>query len=203
MSMEFVVTSLVVILLPGTGVLYTLAIGLGRGFKASIAAAFGCTLGILPAAVASIVGLAAIFHTSALAFQVIKYLGVAYLLYMAWSILREQGALDVSEDRREITLVKTATTGMLINVLNPKLSLFFLAFLPQFVAGGQESAAAAMFFLAAIFMALTFLVFVAYGGCASLARDYVISRPAIMLWLKRSFAGAFAFLGLRLALSER
>jgi len=203
MSLEFFITSLVVVLLPGTGVLYTLAIGLGRGFKASVAAAFGCTLGIVPAAIASIVGLAAIFHTSALAFQIVKYLGVAYLLYMAWSILRDGGALDLREDRKKTSLLKTALTGTLINVLNPKLSLFFLAFLPQFVDANQSNATATMFLLAAIFMMLTFIVFVIYGGCASLARDYVITRPIIMKWMKRSFAGAFGFLGLRLALSDR
>lgn len=203
MSIEFFLTSMVVILLPGTGVLYTLAIGLGRGFRASVAAAFGCTLGIVPAAVASIVGLAAIFHTSAIAFQSVKYLGVAYLLYMAWSILRQGGALDVSEDTKSLPLFRTALNGTLINVLNPKLSLFFLAFLPQFVDVSQANAAPTMFLLAGIFMALTFIVFVGYGGCAALARDYVITQPAIMKWMKRSFAGAFIFLGARLALNEK
>lgn len=203
MSEEFLITSLIVVLLPGTGVLYTLAIGLGRGFRASVAAAFGCTLGIAPAALASIVGLAAIFHTSALAFQIAKYLGVAYLLYMAWSILRDGGTLDVSEDKQQVSMFKTALNGTLINVLNPKLSLFFLAFLPQFVDPRQPGATPAMILLAAVFMALTFIVFVAYGACASLARDYVIARPTIMRWLKRSFAGTFGFLSIRLALAER
>lgn len=203
MSIEFILTSMVVILLPGTGVLYTLAIGLGRGFRPSIAAAFGCTLGIVPAAVASIVGLAAIFHTSALAFQFVKYLGVAYLLYMAWSILRDRGELDVNEDKKTVSYFRTALNGTLINVLNPKLSLFFLAFLPQFVDINQANATPTMFQHAGIFMVLTFVVFVGYGGCAALARDYVITRPAIMKWMKRSFAGAFVFLGVRLAMDER
>lgn len=194
---------MIVILLPGTGVLYTLAVGLGRGFRASVAAAFGCTFGIVPAALASIVGLAAIFHTSALAFQTVKYVGVAYLLYMAWSILRDGGTLDVGEDKRPVPLARTALNGTLINVLNPKLSLFFLAFLPQFVDINQADATPTMLLLASTFMALTFVVFVGYGACAALARDYIITRPAIMKWLKRSFAGAFGFLGLRLALSER
>ncbi|MEM9330793.1 MAG: LysE family translocator [Pseudomonadota bacterium] len=203
MSIEFLITSIIVILLPGTGVLYTLAIGLGRGFKASIAAAFGCTLGIIPAALSSIIGLAAIFHTSALAFQIIKYLGVAYLLYMAWSVLRDGGTLDVNEDRQGASFFKTAATGTLINVLNPKLSLFFLAFFPQFVDAEQTSAVASMLVLATVFMLLTFLVFIAYGGFASLTRDYIINKPNIMKWMKRTFAGAFGLLGLRLALSER
>jgi len=196
-------TSIIVILLPGTGVIYTLAIGLGRGFRPSIAAAFGCTLGILPAAIASIIGLAAILHASALAFQVVKYLGVAYLFYMASSILRDGGTLDVSQDKTETASLRIIIDGMLLNVLNPKLSLFFLAFLPQFVSLEGAGATPTLVLLASIFMLLTFVVFVGYGACASLARDYVISRPSVLMWLRRSFAGTFGFLGLRLALSDR
>ena len=203
MSVEFLLTSIVVVLLPGTGVLYTLAVGLGRGFRPSIAAAFGCTLGILPAAIASIVGLAAILHTSALAFQIVKYLGVAYLFYMAWSIMKDGGTLDVSEDKARVSAGRTILNGMLLNILNPKLSLFFMAFLPQFVPLDAQGATASLVLLAAVFMALTFIIFVGYGACAAMARDYVISRPVVMTWLKRTFAGTFGFLGLRLALSER
>lgn len=202
MSLEFLLTSLIVILLPGTGVVYTLAIGLGRGFRSSVAAAFGCTLGIVPAAVASIVGLAALLHTSALAFQIIKYLGVLYLFYMAWSILRDGGAMDVSEEKSRKGLGKIAVTGMLINVLNPKLSLFFLAFLPQFVSTNPTHATADLVLLAFVFMAMTFVVFVLYGAFAAMARDFVIRQPAVMAWIKRCFAGAFGFLGARLAVSD-
>lgn len=219
MSLEFLTTSLVVVLMPGTGVLYTLAVGLGRGFRYSIAAAFGCTLGIIPAALASIVGLSAVLHTSALAFLVLKYLGVAYLLYMAWSILRDGGALDVKEETDKKGYVKTAVTGTLINVLNPKLSLFFLAFLPQFVSSegvssagitgagfgagfGVGSVTGELLWLAFVFMVMTFLVFIGYGAFASYARRAVINRPSVMRWVKRCFAGAFGFLGLRLVFSD-
>ena len=203
MSIEFLLTSIVVILLPGTGVLYTLAVGLGQGMRASIVAAFGCTLGIVPHMLASIVGLAAVLHTSALAFQIVKYLGVLYLFYMAWSILRDGGSLDVTEDRTKTASLKVIRNGILLNVLNPKLSLFFLAFLPQFVPVQTGNPTAMLFGLALAFMLMTFIVFVGYGACASLARDYVISRPRVMTWLKRSFAGTFGLLGLKLALTER
>lgn len=202
MNTEFLLTSLVVILIPGTGVLYTLSIGLGRGWVPSIAAAFGCTLGIVPAAIASIVGLAAILHTSALAFQILKYLGVAYLLYMAWSILQDGGDLDVSEEKSKSSLTKIALNGMLLNVLNPKLSLFFLAFLPQFVPLNTTGSTSMLVILALAFMALTFLVFVLYGASASYARDYVIAKPTVMAWFKRAFAATFGLLGMKLALTE-
>jgi len=182
--------------------IYTLSVGLGRGFVPSIAAAFGCTLGIIPAAIASIIGLAAVLHTSALAFLVLKYLGVAYLLYMAWSILKDGGHLDLNEEKSKASLTKIAINGMLLNVLNPKLSLFFLAFLPQFVPVGIEGATPILASLALLFMALTFIVFIAYGALAAHARDYVISKPVVMNWLKNLFAGTFAFLGLKLAFSD-
>ena len=227
MSLEFLLTALVVVLLPGTGVLYTIAVGLGRGWRPSVVAAFGCTLGIVPHAFASIVGLAALLHTSALAFQGLKILGVIYLLYMAWRILQEEGALSVGAAARDASDPADATVtatgrhdtangrprpakawslvrdGVLLNVLNPKLSLFFLAFLPQFVAVDAASPTLALLTLALVFMVMTFAVFLVYGACASLARERVLSRPAVMTWLRRSFAAAFALLGLRLALAER
>ncbi|NOC46897.1 MULTISPECIES: LysE family translocator [unclassified Ruegeria] len=202
MSLEFFVTSLIVVLLPGTGVIYTLAVGLGRGFRASLAAAFGCTLGIVPAALASIIGLAALLHTSAVAFQLIKYLGVLYLFYMAWGILKDGGAMDVAAEKSAKSDFRIAVTGTLINVLNPKLSLFFLAFLPQFLPANAANAGMELAKLALAFMAMTFIVFVGYGACAALARDYVIRRPAVMAWIKRCFATAFGALGAKLALSD-
>ncbi|MES0862245.1 LysE family translocator [Ruegeria sp. SCPT10] len=202
MSLEFLFTSLIIVLLPGTGVIYTLAIGLGRGFRASVAAAVGCTIGILPAALASIVGLAALLHTSALAFQVLKYLGVLYLFYMAWGILRDGGAMEVNADKSTRSYLKIAVTGTLINVLNPKLSLFFLAFLPQFLPADTAHAGLALVQLAAVFMVMTFVVFVMYGACAAFARDYIVQRPSVMAWIKRCFATTFGALGVKLALSD-
>lgn len=200
---EYLLTSMIVILLPGTGVIYTIAIGLGRGLLPSIAAAFGCTLGILPAAIASIVGLATIFHTSALAFQIIKYIGVAYLFYMAWSILRDGGGMVVEKDSKPRGLMRIALDGMLLNIFNPKLSLFFLAFLPQFVPEGATNTTFVLSYLALIFMALTFIVFIGYGAFAAAARDKILQRPRIMKSLKAVFASAFGLLGLRLALEQR
>src|SRR6186713_1914745 len=136
-SVEFLVTSLIVIVSPGTGVLYTLGAGLSRGSRASVVAAFGCTLGIVPHMAAAIMGLAALLHTSALAFHTLKYLGVAYLLYMAWNALREKGALKVEREVGTRSAIQVITSAILINILNPKLSIFFFAFLPQFVTANE------------------------------------------------------------------
>ena len=203
MSAAFLLTSLIVVASPGTGVLYTLAVALTRGSRMSIAAAFGCTLGIIPAMLAAIVGLAAVLHTSALAFAALKYCGVAYLLYMAWQTLGERGALAVEAQGDARSAGRVVLTGFLINILNPKLSIFFLAFLPQFISADDAHPLATMIELSATFMAMTFTVFVLYGLFAAAVRDRVVSRPRVLAWLRRSFAAGFALLGARLALAER
>jgi threonine/homoserine/homoserine lactone efflux protein len=198
-SAEFLLTTLVIVATPGTGVLYTLAAGLARGARASVVAAFGCTLGIVPHMLAAVTGLAALLHTSALAFQVLKYLGVAYLLWMAWSTLRERGALVVEEDAAPRSDRAVIVSGVLINILNPKLTIFFFAFLPQFVGGSAGGGVVEMVALSAVFMAVTFVVFALYGVFAAAVRRHVVSRPAVMAWMRRTFAFAFVALGARLA----
>ncbi len=202
MSAEFLITTLVVVATPGTGVLYTLAAGLARGGRASVVAAFGCTLGIVPHMVAAITGLAALLHTSAVAFQTLKYAGVAYLLYMAWSTLREKGALNVDEGQTPRGARSVIVSGVLINILNPKLTIFFFAFLPQFVSA-DGSTLVPMLELSAVFMLVTFVVFAAYGLFAAAVRTHVVSRPSVMTWMRRTFAGAFVGLGARLAAESR
>src|SRR5438128_1086451 len=177
MTIEFLLTSLIVVASPGTGALYTLATGFSRGGRMSVVAAFGCTLGIVPHMAAAILGLAALLHTSALAFQAFKYIGVAYLLYMAWNTLRERGVLRVEKEVGARSAVQVTVTAILINILNPKLSIFFLAFLPQFVSAREPHALARMLELSGVFMAMTFVVFVGYGLFAAAIRDHVISRP--------------------------
>jgi threonine/homoserine/homoserine lactone efflux protein len=202
-SIEFLLTSLIVVVSPGTGVLYTLATGLSRGARASAVAAFGCTLGIIPHMAAAITGLAALLHTSALAFQTLKYLGVAYLLYMAWNTLKEHGALKIEKEIAPRSVTQIVVTAVLINILNPKLSIFFFAFLPQFVSANEPHALPRMLELSSVFMFLTFVVFAGYGVFAASVRDHITSRPKVLTWMRRSFAGAFAALGAKLALSER
>jgi len=203
MTIDFLLTTLIVVISPGTGVLYTLAAGLSRGPRASIVAAFGCTLGIVPHMAAAILGLAALLHTSAIAFETLKYLGVAYLLYMAWNTLKEHGALRIEGDVRVRSSFQVIVEAVLINLLNPKLSIFFFAFLPQFVQAGEQQPLERMLLLSGVFMLLTFVVFVGYCLLASSIRRHVISRPRILAWMRRTFAAAFVALGAKLALSER
>ncbi|UFS78184.1 LysE family translocator [Tardiphaga sp. 37S4] len=203
MTIEFLITSLIVVASPGTGALYTLATGFSRGGRSSVVAAFGCTLGIVPHMAAAILGLAALLHTSAVAFQVFKYVGVAYLLYMAWKTLQEHGTLKVETDDSAQSALQVTTTAILINILNPKLSIFFLAFLPQFISADEAHPLSQMLLLSAVFMLMTFVVFALYGLFAASIRNHVITRPRVLTCMRRSFAGAFAVLGAKLAFADR
>ena len=196
-------TSLVVVISPGTGVLFTMAAGLSRGVRASVIAAVGCTLGIIPHMVAAITGLAALLHTSAVAFQTLKYVGVAYLLVLAWTTLKEKGALTVENQTAQRSAINVIVSAVLINILNPKLTIFFFAFLPQFVSASDPHAFIRMVELSAVFMLLTLVVFIAYGSFAAALRQHVISRPKVLTWMRRVFAGAFVALGARLAFADR
>jgi threonine/homoserine/homoserine lactone efflux protein len=203
MSTEFLLTSLVVVLIPGTGVIYTVSNGLFLGWRASIAAAIGCTAGILPHLSASILGLSAILHMSALAFQTVKYAGAGYLLYLAWAMWRETGSFKFNSSSPEKSLWHIVRRGFLINILNPKLSIFFLAFLPLFVSPNSSSPTFQMIKLSLIFMAMTLVIFVLYGISANAVRRYVVNSPGLILWLQRSFAATFAVLGVKLAMTDR
>ena len=203
MSMEFFITSLIVVLLPGTGVIYTVSIWLLRGIKASIFAALGCTMGILPSMIASILGLAAIFNTSAVVFQSVKFIGVTYLLYLAWSMWKEDGEIKLQNKDENLNLLKISFKGFLINILNPKLTLFFLAFLPQFIPTQTKTPIVDMLLLGGFFMVLTLFIFTIYGVFANSMRGYLAKSTKKINKIQKTFAILFALLAAKLALAER
>lgn len=202
-SLEFLLTSLLVVLIPGTGVVYTVSTGLVQGRKASLYAALGCTLGIVPHLLATVLGLAALMHTSALAFQLLKYAGVAYLFYVAWATWRDKSAFAVDGSVARTPARSLVIKAVLMNVLNPKLTIFFLAFLPQFVPHEASQPLLQLLLLSAVFMAMTFAVFVIYGWLAHTFRRLVIESAAVQQWLRYGFASAFTGLGIKLALTEK
>ncbi|HZE41116.1 MAG TPA: LysE family translocator [Stackebrandtia sp.] len=202
-TIEFLITALIVVITPGTGALYTISTGLSRGTRASVIAAVGCTLGIVPHLVAAVTGMAALLNASAVAFQTLKYLGVVYLLYMAWATIRDRDAIAVQEETTERSALAIIARGVLVNILNPKLTLFFFAFLPQFVDTGRSTTLPQMLELSAVFMLMTFVVFAGYGAFAAAVRTHVISRPRVLTWLRRGFAAAFVALGVKLAVTSQ
>lgn len=202
-SFEFMITSFIVVLIPGTGVVFTVSTGIAQGRKASVFAALGCTAGIVPHLLATVLGLAAIMHTSALAFQALKYAGVTYLFYIAIATWRDSSAFAIDSTTAKSTAPGLVLKAFLLNILNPKLTIFFLAFLPQFVQPGATEPLLQLLLLSAVFMAMTFAVFVAYGFLAHLFRKAVIESPPVQAWLRRGFAATFAGLGTHLALTEK
>jgi threonine/homoserine/homoserine lactone efflux protein len=202
-TVEFLITSLIVVLIPGTGVVFTVSTGLLQGRKASIFAALGCTAGIVPHLLATVLGLAALMHTSAHAFQLLKYAGVVYLFYLAYATWRDKSSFVVENTASGASARGLVVKAILLNILNPKLTIFFLAFLPQFVDQGASSPLAQLLLLSGVFMAMTFAVFVVYGLLAHAFRRAVIDSPRVQSWMRRGFAVAFAGLGAELALSDR
>jgi len=203
MNAEFLITSFVVVVVPGAGVIYTVSTGLFKGWRASIAAAVGCTCGIVPHLLVSILGLSAILHFSAVAFSMIKYAGATYLLYLAWAMWRETGGLQFDSVPQKKSMLHIGIKGILVNILNPKLSIFFLAFLPLFISPESSSPFAQMIGLSLIFMGMTLFIFVLYGIFAHSVRRYVVNSPTTVKWTQRSFAAIFAILGLKLATTSQ
>ncbi len=203
MNLEFLTVSLLVVASPGTGAAVTIATGLSRGARTAAIAALGCTLGIVPHMLAAVTGLAALLYASSLAFEAVKFAGVAYLLYLAWMTWRERGVLQVEPDGATRSDGAVIRHAVLVNLLNPKLSMFFLAFLPQFLAPDDAAPTVTMLQLSAIFMAMTFAVFALYGAFAARMREHVLGSPTAMTWLRRSFAATFVGLGVKLALTTR
>ncbi len=203
LSTEFLLTSLAVILIPGTGVIYTISTGLSRRWRASIAAAVGCTAGIIPHVTACILGLSAILNMSAQAFRIIRMAGSLYLLFLAWSMWRSTESLSFEKDRPAAGMFRIMAKGFLINILNPKLTMFFLAFLPLFISPEAGPAGRQMLVLSSVFMLMTLIIFVLYGVLSSSISSFFIKSGKSAVRLQRSFAVIFAFLALKFALIEK
>jgi threonine/homoserine/homoserine lactone efflux protein len=202
-SVAFFLTTLVIVATPGTGVLFTVAAGLSRGARAGAVAAIGCTLGVVPHMVAAITGLAALLNASAVAFQTLKYAGVAYLLYLAWHTWRDRTPLKVDQQAAPQSAWHVIRIAVLINLLNPKLTIFFFAFLPQFVHPKEQAATGHMAGLSLVFMAVTFVVFAIYGCFAAGMRRFVLGKPRVVAWMRRTFAASYVLLAGRLAVQDR
>lgn len=201
MTPVFLVASLVVVATPGTGAVYTVNAGLLRGRRAALLAATACTVGVLPHLLASITGLAALLQASAWAYALLTWAGIAYLFYLA--------AMTWSDPGHDLTATATATAttkapasirtsrvlrdGVVLNLLNPKLTLFFVAFLPQFVPAGDDSTAT-MATLGGIFMLLTLIVFVVYGLGATTLRPLLRRHPMLAGHANKAFAATYVLI---------
>jgi len=202
-TVSFILTALVVVLIPGTGVIYTVNTGLSKNSKHAVAAAVGCTLGIIPHVTACILGLSAIMNMGARAFMVIRFAGVAYLMYLAWKTWTSAGSVELGRDKMERRYTGVAMKGAALNLLNPKLTLFFLSFLPQFIPSGGGNETGIMILLSLVFMMMTLVIFIGYGLFASMIRTVIMKKRNIMKDVEKGFACIFAGLAVRLAMEDK
>jgi threonine/homoserine/homoserine lactone efflux protein len=204
MSVEFLLTSLVVVLIPGTGVLYTVSSSIGGGWRRGLFAAIGCTLGIVPHILAAMLGLSAIMQAGSVVFEVVRYAGVVYLVFMGFSMIRNAGALPLDDQNASIDpMGPVVRRGILLNVLNPKLTVFFFAFLPQFLDASPGLLDARLIGLGAIFMLMTLAVFAVYALASAAIRDLVLTAPAARRWIERALGALLIGFAAKLALTDR
>lgn len=202
MLLYFLGASAALTIAPGPDNIFVLTQGIARGRKPAIVTALGMCSGISVHTTAAAFGLSAVFYSSAVAFNVVKYAGAAYLLYLAWKTLAEQSTITLSnaDGRATVALFKR---GFIMNVLNPKVAMFFLAFLPQFVTPDTEFFALQMLLLGLIFMVQAVLIFCLIGFFSGSIGNFILARPRIAKYFDWLTAGVFASLGVRLALTER
>ena len=204
MSVEFLLTSLVVVLIPGTGVLYTVSSSIGGGWRRGLFAAIGCTLGIVPHMLAAMLGLSAIMQAGSVVFEVVRYAGVIYLVFMGFSMIRDAGTLPLDDGNASIDpMGPVVWRGILLNVLNPKLTVFFFAFLPQFLDASPGLLDPKLIGLGGIFMLMTLVVFAVYALASAAIRDLVLAAPVARRWIERALGALLIGFAARLALTDR
>lgn len=199
----FVAASLVVLLIPGPGVLYVVARSVGQGWRAGLASAVGTSAGALVHVAAATVGLSAILLTSATAFGIVKSLGAAYLIYLGIRTLMAGRAAAGAKISGPLALRRLFTDGVVVSVFNPKIAVFFLAFLPQFVDPSRGPVAQQVLLLGVVYVVLALVTDGGYAVLAGSARQWLggrIMRGPLPRYLS---GGIYLGLGLKTAFSER
>jgi threonine/homoserine/homoserine lactone efflux protein len=204
MSVEFLITSLVVVLIPGTGVLYTLSSSIGGGRRRGLFAAIGCTLGIVPHLLAAMLGLSWIMQAGSAVFEVVRWAGVCYLVFVGATMIRDAGKISLDDvDAGPDPVGPVVWRGILLNVLNPKLTLFFFAFLPQFLDASPGLYRLELIWLGGVFMLMTLAVFSVYALASAAFRDLVLGAPVVRRWIERMLGAFLMAFAARLALTDR
>ncbi len=201
----FLCASMALTVAPGPDNIFVVTQGMARGRRAALVTAWGMCSGVTVHTLAAAAGISALFYSSALAFRSVKYAGAAYLLYLAWQMLRENGSMTLSP----VSSVAAPSTsalfrrGFIMNVLNPKVALFFLAFLPQFTVREAGNIPLQMLLLGFIFMVQGMVIFTLIGFFSGNVGRWIGRRPRAGRYFTWLAGGIFATLGLRLALAER
>ena len=199
----FVFSAILLILAPGQDTLYIVTRSIGEGRRIGVASALGVSAGTVVQSLAAALGLSAIIATSATAFLVIKWVGAAYLVYLGIRAIARPTVLTAGTLAHAASSGKAFRQGLLTNVLNPKVALFFLAFLPQFVDADAPQKTAALLVLGITFVAMGTVWVLVLAVAAAQVRGFFERSPRAQAWISRAMGGVFVFLGVRLAASER
>jgi len=203
-ALSFLGVAVLLTLMPGPDNLFVVAQSLSKGSKAGIATALGLCSGLLVHITAATLGISTLIYQSAVAFAVVKYAGAAYLLYLAWKSFREKEAdLTLASDRRPADYKALYKKGIVMNVLNPKVSLFFLALLPQFVTSSSGSVAVQMLILGTIFLVQALLIFIGISVFSEKVGGLLRKSPVLSKRINIIQGTLFGIIGLKIAFSER
>ncbi|MCP5076388.1 MAG: LysE family translocator [Rhodobacteraceae bacterium] len=195
MSPEFFLVALVLAMIPGTGVLFAVSCGLSHGIRGAVWGAVAGALGVVPHIVAVGLGISAILHAGSTVFEIIRIAGAVYLVYLAIKTWQSARVSLPEADKTPVGAGQIITRGVLINLLNPKLTLFFLAFLPQFLTPDTPGFATDVAMMGGVLVAQTFCVFLAYGLGASWMRRRLLGNPGWLVRCNQGVAALFAGLG--------
>lgn len=191
---------------PGPDLLFILSHTLADGWRVGIASALGVCSGALVHVCAAALGVSAILATSALAFTLIKYAGAAYLFYLGIQVLRSAGSslpLESAPAASRTTGWQAYRQGVWVDILNPKVAIFFMAFLPQFVRPGEGAVAGQLLMLGSLVVLVAIVVECGLVLVAARARQILLANRRVGLWLDRALGGVLIGLGIRLCLAER
>ncbi len=196
MTAEFLLTSLVLALLPGPGVIYVLSTGVAQGARAAVLGVAGCLLGATPYLAAAAAGVDRHVTENALVFEIVKWAGVGYLVFLGIRTWRDRRRYEIRGDHPARSVVQLLLFGALLSLLNPKLPIFFYGFLPRFLSPDRDN----VLLLSLTFLAVVGLVYAGYGLLAGFLGQRMLAGPKASSWARRVFASCYGLLAARLAL---
>ena len=201
--LAFIGASVILTLMPGPDIIFVITLSITQGKKSGILTALGLVTGLIVHTTAAALGLSIILYESALAFQIVKYLGAAYLIYLGIIAIRERNknALQINRNAKYENK-KLYRRGILMNILNPKVSLFFLAFLPQFVSADSSNVSLEMMFLGIIFMVQAIIVFTIVSILAHKLSEKIVKNPKVVKVINWVKASVFLIIGIQIAISD-
>ena len=194
----FFFATLLVVIAPGPGMLFVISRSIAGGRKAGIVSALGASAGIAVHILAAGFGLSLILIATETGFRIMKWVGGIYLIFLAWKAFTHRQALTLESGKDDTGHTSVFWQGLLVNALNPKVALFFIAFIPQFVNPASGSVSVQMMVLGTIFMVLTVIIFSAYGISAAIIRRWLIERPRVNRLIDWATGSLFVFLGIRM-----